>query len=408
MTTLMESLTRSQEEADPVRIQRRGEKGIALVITLLMMTLLLVMGTAFLSISSTETLISINERNRLQAFHVAEAGSERAIAELNVNGAYAGTGGEQALGFGTYEVTVTPLFGVVDPVDPMQITSTGYVPNKTVPNKAMTQVEVAVYRGSPFQMGLLGLSLVELEDRVVVDSYDSALGEYDPMAAGSEGHIQSNGDIILLTNNTVNGNALAGGTVTLGSGSTITGTATEGVPSATIVTDISYPAYNSDTAGISPPGAYDTSTYDLTVNPGQTVTLDPGTYSFNRITLKTGAKLGITGPVVIHMTGRFYAKNGAVINTSKIPANLVIVSSMAGDDAMKMKQGSGEFYGGIYALNGEVEFQEGGWKMHGAIVADEIDIEDDARFHYDVALAQPSLPAGKFRPAAGTWQELFP
>lgn len=391
----------------------KKEEGIALVITLLIMTLLLVMGTAFLSISSTETLISINERNRFQAFHVAEGGSERAIAELNINETYTGTGGEQSLGFGTYEATVTPLStplsGVVDPVDPMQITSTGYVPNKTVPNKAMTQVEVAVYRGSPFQIGLLGLSLVELEDRVVVDSYDSALGEYDPMAAGSEGHIQSNGDITLLTNNTVNGNALAGGTVTLGFGSTITGTATEGVPSATIVTDISYPAYNSDTAGISPPGAYDTSTYDLTVNPGQTVTLDPGTYSFNRITLKTGAKLAITGPVVIHMTGRFYAQNGVVVNTSKIPANLMIISSMSGSDAITTEEpGSGEFYGGIYALNGEVEFNDGGWNIYGAIVADEIDIEDDARFHYDVALTKPSLPAGKFRPAAGTWRELFP
>jgi hypothetical protein len=391
----------------------KKEEGIALVITLLIMTLLLVMGTAFLSISSTETLISINERNRFQAFHVAEGGSERAIAELNINETYTGTGGEQSLGFGTYEATVTPLStplsGVVDPVDPMQITSTGYVPNKTVSNKAMTQVEVAVYRGSPFQIGLLGLSLVELEDRVVVDSYDSALGEYDPMAAGSEGHIQSNGDITLLTNNTVNGNALAGGTVTLGFGSTITGTATEGVPSATIVTDISYPAYNSDTAGISPPGAYDTSTYDLTVNPGQTVTLDPGTYSFNRITLKTGAKLAITGPVVIYMTGRFYAQNGVVVNTSKIPANLMIISSMSGSDAITTEEpGSGEFYGGIYALNGEVEFNDGGWKIYGAIVADEIDIEDDARFHYDVALTKPSLPAGKFRPAAGTWRELFP
>jgi hypothetical protein len=180
----------------------------------------------------------------------------------------------------------------------------------------MAQVQVDVQRGSPFQVGLLGLSLVELEDRVVVDSYDSALGEYDPMAAGAEGHIQSNGDITLLTNNTVNGNALAGGTVTLGSGSTITGTATEGVPSPTIVTDISYPAYNNDTTGISPPGAYDTSAYDLTVDSGETVTLDPGTYSFNRITLRTGAKLAITGPVVIYMTGRFYAKNGAVVNTS--------------------------------------------------------------------------------------------
>jgi len=70
--------------------------------------------------------------------------------------------------------------------------------------------------------------------------------------------------------------------------------------------------------------------------------------------------------------------------------------------------GSGEFYGGIYALNGEVEFNDGGWNIYGAIVADEIDIEDDARFHYDVALAKLSLPAGKFRPAAGTWRELFP
>ncbi len=65
----------------------KREEGIALVITLLVMTLLLIMGAAFLSISSTETLISINERNRLQAFQMAEAGAERTFAELNVNGA---------------------------------------------------------------------------------------------------------------------------------------------------------------------------------------------------------------------------------------------------------------------------------------------------------------------------------
>jgi hypothetical protein len=262
----------------------------------------------------------------------------------------------------------------------------------------MAQVQVDVQRGSPFQIGLLGLSLVELEDRAVVDSYDSALGEYDPMTAGSEGHIQSNGDITLLTDNTVNGNVLAGGAVTLGSGSTITGTATEGVPSVAVVTDVSVPPPTSDTAGISPPGAYDTSTYDLTVNPGQTVTLEPGTYSFNKITLRTGAKLAMAGPVVIYMADQFYAQNGAVINTSKSPANLMIISSVSGADAITTEEpGSGEFYGGIYALNGEVEFNDGGWNIYGAIVADEIDIEDDARFH----------PAGKFRPSAGTWQELF-
>jgi len=68
-------------EEVPLSMKGRGEEGIALVITLMVMTILLLMGTAFLSISSTETLIAINERNRLQAFHLAEAGAERAIAE---------------------------------------------------------------------------------------------------------------------------------------------------------------------------------------------------------------------------------------------------------------------------------------------------------------------------------------
>ena len=78
----------------------RGEEGIALVITLMVMTILLLMGTAFLSISSTETLIAINERNRLQAFHLAEAGAERAIAELSADPNYAGTAVDTALGPG--------------------------------------------------------------------------------------------------------------------------------------------------------------------------------------------------------------------------------------------------------------------------------------------------------------------
>ncbi len=63
-------------------MKQRGEEGIALVITLLVMTILLIMASAFLSISSTETLIAINERNRMQAFHLAEAGAERAARSV--------------------------------------------------------------------------------------------------------------------------------------------------------------------------------------------------------------------------------------------------------------------------------------------------------------------------------------
>jgi len=371
----------------------KKEEGIALVITLLIMALLLVMGTAFLSISSTETLISINERNRLQAFHVAEAGSERAIAELNINETYTGTGGEQALGFGTYEATVTPLStplsGVVDPVDPMQITSTGYVPNKTVPNKAMTQVEVAVYRGSPFKFAMLGIDFVNLDDRVVVDSYDSAQGDYDPLTAGAKGDIKSNGDIDLDTNNIVKGSVQAGGDVTLGFDTNITGPITDGVPPTTfIAVNTSYQPTNSNDTGISPSGAYDSGTRNLFV--ANTVTLDPGTYYFNRIDLNAGATLEISGPVIIYMTGPMHAVGGGMINTSKNPANLLIFSSASGFNAIELDAGTGEFYGAVYLLDGEFDIDDSNWKFYGSIIAKEVDIDDDVEVHYDVALAKLS------------------
>jgi hypothetical protein len=381
----------------------RDQEGIALVITLLIMTILLIMASAFMSISSTETLIAINERNRVQAYHLAEAGAEMAIAQLNANSNYAGTGGEQALGTGTYTVTVTcvPPAAPAPPCPPATpdqriITAMGCVRNCTPPS-ATSRVEVRVQPGSPFQFAFYGLGVTLLEDGVFVDSYDSALGNYDPSTAGAEANIGSNGDIKLLTGNTVRGNAQAGGTVTLGAGSTITGTTTAPAPPVT------FPPV--DTAPPSPPAP------NLSVANGATATLSAGTYYFNAITLGSGATLNITGPVVIYMTGTFDAQGGAMINataaSTRKPTDLLIFSSKAGEDAVKGYPGGGQFRGGIYALGAEIEFSAG-WTVHGSLVGDEIDLEDGVQFHYDRALARSSTPGGSFRPTAGSWQERLP
>lgn len=386
--------------------QLKNEEGIALVITLLVMTLLLIMGTAFLSISSTETLISINERNRLQAFYMAEAGVERAIADLNGDGICQGCGVEQALGFGTYTSTVSddPLPGVVDR---KQVVSFGYVPNSAVPNKAMAQVQVTVHRGSPFKFAMFGIDSVDLDDLVLVDSYDSTQGDYDPSASRSQGHIYSNGDITLDMENIVKGNAWAGGTVTYDPTTMITGERIPGVPPTTFVSvDTSYQSSNSNDTGISPSGAYDSGTHDLNVV--NKVTLDPGTYYFNRIDLQNGGTLEISGPVTIYMTGPLHAFGGGTINTSKNPANLLIFSSASGSNAIELDSGTGEFYGAVYALNGEFDIDTSHWKFYGSVMAKWVDIDDDVKVHYDEALAQISDPRGKFRPVAGTWRELFP
>ncbi len=393
----------------------RAEKGIVLVITLLEMTLLFIIGTAFLSISSTETLIAINERKRVQAFQLAEAGAERAIAELDINGAYPGSGGPQNLGLGTYTTTVTTLAPLPGVVNPMQITSTGFVPNGAVPLRATAQVQVQIQRGSPFQVALFGLDLVELGG-TTVDSYDSTQGPYNPATATAKGHIHSNKNVRFESDNTVNGNVEAVVSINkVGSGNVINGSESMGVASINVVTDVSYPACTNAT-GISPPAAFifDPLDCDLTVLAGATVTFDQGTHSFHKITVESDASLAVTGPVEIYMTGNFSAQHRAMINASgpdPKPANLVIFSSASGLDAIKFHGvvigDGGQFYGAIYALDAEIEFEAGGWDIFGSLVGWEVDLENDARFHYDLALAQSPSPAGKFRPTAGTWREVF-
>ena len=304
------------------------------------------------------------------------------------------------------------------PANPDQrlVTGTGCVRDCVSLVRAMAQVEVLVQRSSPFRWAAGALSLVEIEDRVVVDSYDSAQGPYGGSNVGAEATIGSNGNISLWADATVNGDAHAGGSITIGSGSFITGVGITGVPKVNVEADPTYPACSPIVGGIDPPGAYNGATCDLTVGAGGTVTLDPGTYAFNEITIGEGANLDMTGPdpVVIYMTGNFSAQSGAKINASaastRNPTKLLILSAAAGADAIKFHWGAlggGEFYGAIYALDAEVEFEKGGWEVYGAIVANEVDLETDARFHYDLALAQQATPADKFRPLASTWREVF-
>src|SRR3972149_3020530 len=133
----------------------RGQEGIALVITLLVMTLLLIMGSAFMSISSTETMTAINERNRVQAYHLAEAAAEMAIAQLTANSGYVGTIPQNAdvnLGPGSYRVDVCPPRcsppAITAPADPNQriIVAMGCVRNCNPPS-APSRVEGRVEPG---------------------------------------------------------------------------------------------------------------------------------------------------------------------------------------------------------------------------------------------------------------------
>ena len=59
-----------------------NERGAALILALLAMTILMALGAALVVITSTETIVAGNFRDSRQAFYAAEAAAELAVAEL--------------------------------------------------------------------------------------------------------------------------------------------------------------------------------------------------------------------------------------------------------------------------------------------------------------------------------------
>jgi hypothetical protein len=78
------TVTNSAAQREAVHGQRGApdDRGIVLVLALLVMLVLSVMGTAFLALSGTETAISRNSQVVAQAFYAAEAGIDTAISLL--------------------------------------------------------------------------------------------------------------------------------------------------------------------------------------------------------------------------------------------------------------------------------------------------------------------------------------
>jgi type IV pilus assembly protein PilX len=81
----------------------KGQRGIVLIVSLLVLTVLSVLGLAFLATARTEDTIASNYRNHTAAFYAAEAGTEAGVAAL------------KALLQGTPNPTDLQLAGLVAP-----------------------------------------------------------------------------------------------------------------------------------------------------------------------------------------------------------------------------------------------------------------------------------------------------
>jgi len=387
----------------------RQPRGAALVIVMLVMAVLLMAGTAFLTISSTESQIALNEQGSAAAHALAEAGIHKAFAiyYANPSSTYAGES-NTALGGGTFTTSVTTVAGCAPA---RQIVATGSVPIRG--GTAQAQLQVTLDQVSyPYGWGIFAVETNRYGQELLightssVDSFDSGAGAYDPPPpsgngtnSGQSGNVGSNGDVQIDYNSTIGGNATAGATLTRQSGVTVSGSATANAPTQ------SFPSVTPSQTG----------TTGLTVTSG-TRTLPAGTYYYTNMTFSDYTVLSTSGgPVTIYVTntsetvvslGKNVTLGGApggqltIITRSDLPSTSYV--TFTAEDNF-------QFYGSLYGTSTNITLGNNA-KIYGSMLGRSVTTGSGAAVHFDQAMSNRAVcnPGGNFTILRGTWREVIP
>jgi len=388
----------------------RQPRGAALIIAMLVMAVLLLAGTTFLTISSTENAIALNERVSAQAFLLAEAGLHKAIATLNGSSTYSGET-NTSLGSGKFTVTVATAAGCTA-TSARDIVATGSVP--VAGGQAQVQLRTIVDQiAYPFRWGAFATvpNGVETGDRQekelwlkensTSDSFDSTLGAYDATTnSGSTGNIGANGDITLDKNTAISGSVSAGNAIYKGSGVTISGSQTTSASSQSL------PSITPST----------TPTSQLEVGNNATVNLTAGTYYYTKLKFGNNSKLTTSGGLVtIYVTGEVDLGNSVIFGANP-GTNLQIIGKSDGSETSSESfteptteiGNTFTFYGSFYGKNTDIKLGNDA-KIYGSMIARTIKMGNNARIHDDLAMKNQSVCTyGKYLVKLGTWREVIP
>jgi len=412
-----------------------NNRGVALIITYMVVAVLTILSAAFLARAISEKDSARRNAYSTHALWLAEAGIQKAIWELNSNNCAdfkqcilqsvcsscsACSSVSKCL---TGTLTYGDFSAQVDSLN-TTITSTGYYPSSSDSNLMQRTVTVYLASDSPFNYGVFAKGSIGLSENVTIDSYDSSKGNYGGSNVKSNGDLGTNStsdEAIELSNNvTVKGDVStgSGGTVDSGENVTVTGSTTHDnnidVPSVSVPSSLS-----SLTSG----GA-------LSVAKKDTTTLSAGSYKYTSITLGEKSTLSITGAVNLYLTSTSSAltstnngtisiasgasltvyvngvvafdNNVTINNSSKTPSNFVLYSTYSGSNGVTVENNGG-MYGVVYAPDTDVSISNNGI-VYGAVIGKTIEASNNAYVHYDekvTALASSSSSSYTM----SNWQE---
>ena len=264
----------------------------------------------------------------------------------------------------------------------------------------ISRTATAIYGGGRCA-GIWGLEGIDGDGSLVTDSYDSSAGAY---AAGNiylNGDLCSNQDIDLEGNVSIGGDAMYGygySLLTSGSAYDIYGVTTEqngNVPIPGI--DMVAAAAGNDnlTIGLTDKGndPFGGTQWDFAVSGNDSLTITGGTYYMTSALVDGQAKVTVTGPTTLYISGPATFTGGGIINATQDPKNLTIYST---GPTMYIKGGAG-FYGAIIAPETDITFT-GGSEIFGAVMGRFVELLGDTQIHIDSAAIRDLFAVGPEAP----------
>jgi len=301
----------------------KKEKGTALITSIMSVILVLGLLAACLTLVTNEGIFARYHYNSVQATYLAEAGAERAIAQLKANSTWSGVGTEAlpiALGSGGYWVAVT---------------SNGQ--NRTV-----------------ISNGRVGSITKQVEFTVQVGG-----GSSDPIFAYG---IFGSKSISIGNHATVNGNVASRGTISTEKHAKVNGTKTQG--STLSPPTLNEADYNNGSAKTLP-----------AMPNNSKVTLTGGVYFVNG-SLDIGNNVNIDGKGTVYVKGSLEISNNVNINGT--------VAFLVTEDLI-LKQGA-NFNGGVLFSKKNITLNENS-QVWGSVVAEgTITVDNNAEVNYNSSL----------------------
>lgn len=393
------------------------EKGVALILSLIVIIVLTILGAALLLRTVTASKNTEVFLNSARAFWLAEAGVQQTLWELN-SGSWSGwttSGYDKSLqtswgATGDYDVTV---FNYADSNPRVQVT--GYFPSKLDPQPIIRSVNAVLGKsGTVFNYAAFGGTTVTLKGQGKTDSYDSSAGAYGGANIGSEGDVGTNGDVTISGGNAfVDGDASTGPSGTFNDGTKVSG-------------DITH-----ENNEVMPPVYVPDALSSLGAGGGinSTVTIPSGSYKYTSINLSSTDVVTIVGPAEIYLTGSTSisitgqaeividaASSGPVTiyfdgdvnlagqgitNETQTPLDLILYGTSGNSQDINVT-GQTDFYGAFYAPDAEIKLSGDG-ALYGSFIGDEVEISGQGGVHYDEQLSQTSSAVSLF--TVESWQD---